>query len=184
MTRSLVFKHTPNPILNLLRLLCAHLRGVTISFSSFIDSDVTFLRYRHNISIGDGVYLKKGSMLCSAQPSGILCIGSRTTIGYMTTIFSSKSVSIGSNCLIAPFCYIVDANHQTRSDYLIRNQPMSISPVVIEDDVWIGAHSVVLPGVTIHRGAVVGAGSVVTKDVPAFAIVAGSPARLIKYRHS
>lgn len=54
--------------------------------------------------------------------------------------------------------------------------------IIIEDDVWIGANSVILPGVTIKKGAVVGAGSVVTKDVPSYAVVCGNPARVIKYR--
>lgn len=56
--------------------------------------------------------------------------------------------------------------------------------VVLEDDVWIGYRAIILPGVTIHKGAVVGAGAVVTKDVEPFAVVGGVPAKVIKYRNA
>jgi maltose O-acetyltransferase len=55
-------------------------------------------------------------------------------------------------------------------------------PIVVEDDVWFGAAVIVLPGVRVGHGSVIGAGSIVTKDVPPFACVAGSPARILKYR--
>lgn len=64
----------------------------------------------------------------------------------------------------------------------INEQGWIAKPVIICDDVWVGANSVILPGITIGKGAVVGAGSVVTKDVPAYAIVMGNPAKIKKYR--
>jgi maltose O-acetyltransferase len=83
--------------------------------------------------------------------------------------------------MIASHTAIVSLTHDyTRPD--MRFAPAIGASVVIEDDVWIGAHAVIMPGVTIGRGAVVGAGAVVRDDVPPFAIVAGIPARLIRYR--
>ena len=66
---------------------------------------------------------------------------------------------------------------------MIRNQGRTeIKPVIIGDDVWIGARAIIMPGIVIGRGAVIGAGSVVTKNVDEYAVVAGNPARVIKYR--
>ena len=79
---------------------------------------------------------------------------------------------------------MVASGHNFRKGTLIVNQGWNVDKrnIIIEDDVWIGANSVILPGITIEQGAVIGAGSVVTKDVPSYAIVAGNPAKIIKYR--
>lgn len=85
--------------------------------------------------------------------------------------------------LIAPFCYIQDTDHGFADTSVpIAAQPSVSSPIVIDDDVWIGAHTVVTRGVTIGQGAVIGAGSVVTRDIEPFTIAAGSPARPIGHR--
>jgi galactoside O-acetyltransferase len=80
-------------------------------------------------------------------------------------------------------CLIQGANHNfERLDIPICQQGHSPSFVVIEDNVWIAAHCVILPGVRIHSGAVIAAGAVVSKDVPANAVAAGVPARVLRYR--
>ena len=104
-------------------------------------------------------------------------------------------VNIGSYCSVASNVVIQEFNH----NYLrattynifshiigVQNMTEKISrgPIIIHDDVWIGSNSVILSGVTIGRGSVVGAGSVVTKDVAPYTIVAGNPAKFIKYRFS
>ncbi len=109
-------------------------------------------------------------------------MGEYTFIGRMTTIEVVKSVNIGKNCLISPCVYITDHNHSTKTGKPMFRQPCKSAPVEIGDDVWIGANSVILPGVTIGRGAVVAAGAVVNKDVPPLAIVGGVPASIIRYR--
>ena len=97
-------------------------------------------------------------------------------------IFSKSNISIGKDCLIAPFCYLVDSGHGTDLGCLIREQSMVTAPIVIGNDVWLGTGVVVMKGVTIGNGAVVAAGSVVTKDIPPNMIVGGVPARFIQQR--
>lgn len=100
------------------------------------------------------------------------------------TVIGAGDVTIGNNFHSGQGCYIVTQNH----DYDFGNEiPYAkdhsiIKPVVIEDNVWLGINVIVLPGVTIQEGAIIGAGSVVSKDVPKYAIVGGVPAKVIKYR--
>jgi len=91
---------------------------------------------------------------------------------------------IGNNVMIAPYAAILSSSHGIELNGVpMVKQPAKINDfVIIEDDVWIGRNAVVLPGITIHTGAVVGAGAVVTKDVPENAIVGGSPAKIIRFR--
>ena len=112
----------------------------------------------------------------------MITIGEGTTLGAYTFIYAALGIEIGKNCLVAPFCYFVDSNHGTRRGILIRDQPNEAIKIIIEDDVWVGAGSVITAGVRIGSGAVIGANSVVTKDIPSNAICAGAPAKVIKYR--
>jgi maltose O-acetyltransferase len=91
---------------------------------------------------------------------------------------------MGENVIMAPFVQIYTNNHRcTNIDIPICYQGSTDErPVIIEDDVWIGCSVIILPGCHIGKGAVVGAGAIVTKSVPEFAIVAGNPAKVIKYR--
>ena len=99
-------------------------------------------------------------------------------------LFSTPlGAKIGNYVMIGPKCSFLSVNH----DFTDWKKPMifqklSIQPIIIEDDVWIGANVTVLGGIKIARGAVIAAGAVVTKDVPAYAVVGGVPAKLIKYR--
>lgn len=112
-------------------------------------------------------------------------IGKNTQLNPYTVIYGGNGVIIGDNVMIAPHCTIVSGNH----DFIQVDKPMRWAgtvyaggPVTIEDDVWIGANCTITDGVRIGHGAVVGANSVVTKDVCAYDIVAGSPAKVIKNR--
>lgn len=112
-------------------------------------------------------------------------IGKNTFIGKNVTI---TKATIGNYCSIAPHVSIGPGEHdlsRISTASLVYDDPYSElteKPVTIGNDVWIGTHVVILRGVSIGNGAVVGAGSVVTKDIPAFAVVAGVPAKIIKYR--
>ncbi len=103
-------------------------------------------------------------------------IGSHVDIGEFTHIRASGGVHIGDRVLIAAHVVITSRQHPRD---IPRYGHVLDAPVRIEDDVWIGAGAIVLPGITVGRGAVVGAGAVVTKDVPPFGIVGGVPARAI-----
>ena len=92
-------------------------------------------------------------------------------------------IIIGDNCLIGPKVVMRTANHRFEiKEVNIREQGHQIADIVIEDDCWIGANAVILGGVHIGRGSIIGAGAVVTKDIPSMAIAVGVPAKVLKYR--
>jgi acetyltransferase-like isoleucine patch superfamily enzyme len=92
-------------------------------------------------------------------------------------IDAHEQIEIGPDCMIGPFCYITDGDHARNADERLADQGMVAAPVVLEDNVWVGAHATILRGVRIGRHAVIGAGAVVTKDVAAFSTVVGVPAK-------
>ena len=96
----------------------------------------------------------------------------------------SGPLKIGMYCMMGPDVMIYTANHEIgRLDIpMVLQGETPKKRVVLEDDVWVGARAIILPGITIHKGAIIGAGAVVTKDVPPYAIVGGNPAKIIKYR--
>jgi tetrahydrodipicolinate N-succinyltransferase len=131
-----------------------------------------------DVSLDDGVVL-----LCSGAPKqNKIAIDQGTYLNRYTMLDAHAQISIGRNCMIGPYCYITDANHGRAPGVLVKEQKMEPRAVVIEDDVWLGAGVVVLPGVRLGRGCVIGAGAVVTDDVPAGAVFAGVPAVSIGHR--
>jgi acetyltransferase-like isoleucine patch superfamily enzyme len=111
-------------------------------------------------------------------------IGDHSFINHLCSVWASPGgpITIGSNVLLGPHASIFSSNHGIGRGELIRNQPGQDAPIVIGDDVWLGANTVVTGGVSIGDGAVVGAGAVVTSDLPPMSICAGVPARVIGYR--
>jgi galactoside O-acetyltransferase len=102
-------------------------------------------------------------------------------------LFSESDVRIGDNCIFAALCYLVaGGNHDfSRIDIPIIQQPsVSRGGIRIEPDVWLGARVTVLDGVTIGRGSVVGAGAVVTRDLPPYSVAAGVPAKVLRTRQA
>ncbi len=94
-----------------------------------------------------------------------------------------NKLEIGEDSLIAPFCYIIDYDHSFSDVKVpISKQGFASKPVSIGSDVWIGVRAVILKGVTIGDGSVIGAGSVVTSDIPPNSIAVGVPARVIERR--
>lgn len=108
----------------------------------------------------------------------LLAIGEGVAIGPGVTFYNLGGITIGSRVVISQDAYLCGGTH----DYTARHYPLIRLPVVIDDDVWIGAGAFIGPGVHVGQGAVVGARAVVTKDVPAWKVVAGNPARVIKER--
>lgn len=121
---------------------------------------------------------------CNLGSLNMITIGDNVQIGNNVTILAlTKDIVIGNDVLIAPYVSIIGTNHTISDpDKLIRLQGMTSAQITIQDDVWIGTKAIILPGVTIGKGSVVGAGAVVTKDVPPYAVVGGVPARVIKMR--
>lgn len=164
------------------RRLCRH-KNVQLGRNVFFDFPVTIncsaLVIGPQTTILSGVHFNFGP----------ISIGSNCIIGENTFFLSchpgssAPGITIGNNVMIAPFCFFVDADHGTKRDgTCMKDQELIQKSIVVDDDVWIGAHVCVLKGVHIGQGAVIGANSTVTKDVPDFAIVAGSPAKIIRYR--
>lgn len=113
----------------------------------------------------------------ATDPGARLEIGASCMINYGVSLGCTKAITIGDRCRLGPYVMVVDSAFHELYDRDVR--PAS-QPVVLEDDVWLGAKVSVMPGVRIGRASVVGAGSVVTKDVPPFTVVAGVPAVPIK----
>ncbi|OIW33270.1 galactoside O-acetyltransferase [Coniochaeta ligniaria NRRL 30616] len=124
----------------------------------WIDGPITKLDYGYNVKLGEGVYVNSGS-----------------------TWIDTCTIEIGARTLIGPNCSFYSGTHPL--DPFLRNGtngPEAGKPIKIGEDCWFGGNCIVLPGVTIGRGVTVGAGSVVTKDVPDFVVVVGNPARVLK----
>ncbi len=168
-----------------------HTNFLKTRFRCFI-SDRATISYDHieDLALGEeshiasDVYLTVVNRMQSIR-NAKLSIGPRTTVGPFTDIRAGGgAITIGADCLIAQFVSIIASNHMFKRGVLIRENDWDTTKnfVTIGDDVWIGAHAIILPGVTIGNGAVVGAGAVVTADVRSSSIVAGVPAREIGVR--
>lgn len=126
---------------------------------------------------GKNVNIEKGARFGSE-----LSLGDNSGIGINAQI--APYVTIGKDVMMGPDCMMYTTNHgMERTDIPMWKQKSSVpSPIVIDDDVWIGSRVIILSGVHIGKGSVIGAGSVVTKDVAPYSIVGGNPAKLIRIR--
>lgn len=164
-----------------------------ISKKGLIDSTavIQYSELRGNVRIG------ARSLIHKCLLEGNITVGSNTTINGPSTEFYSlnHSISIGNFCSIARGTNIQEYNHnmETITTYFIKHRifeecygvdAVSKGTIIIGNDVWIGTGTTILTGVTIGDGAVVAANSVVTNDIPNYAIVGGSPAKVLKYRFS
>ena len=141
----------------------------------------------HGVTLDNGVTIDSFATLKSkgsirAKGHGIF-IGENSSIGLRNFLHGGGGIRIGKDCLLGPDVRIFSLNHNSADTFRpIRLQGESGSEVIIEDNVWIGAGTTILPGVRIGSGAIIGAGAVVTHSVKVNSIMAGVPARLIKYR--
>lgn len=158
-----------------------------------IGKPIIDIRNGGSITIGDKVTLNSDNVgyhinmhspvkLYADRPEAHIIIGNNTRI-HGTCIHAYKSIKIGDNCLIAGNTQIMDGSGHSLSfsnpsDRI--NTHGDVKPVEIEDDVWIGANCIILPGVRIGRGSVIAAGSVVTKDIPSMVLAGGNPCVVIK----
>jgi acetyltransferase-like isoleucine patch superfamily enzyme len=148
-----------------------------ISDKVLLDTDVN-----GRIEIGNLTEILHGCLLMTY--GGSILIGSNCSINPYTIIYGHGSgTKIGNNVLIAGQCMIIPANHNfSRTDIPMNLQGTNSKGIVIEDDVWIGAGCQILDGVTISRGSIIAAGSVVNKSTEPYSIMGGVPAKLIKKR--
>ena len=121
-----------------------------------------------NVSLFSGVRLEVG-------PGATMTLGKGTYLNRGVNVVCDREVRIGANCAISWDVVIMDTDQHLRDG--VGGPPV---PVVLEDDVWVGCRAIILKGVTIGRGAVIGAGAVVTRDVPPFSVAVGQPARVVR----
>jgi acetyltransferase-like isoleucine patch superfamily enzyme len=144
--------------------ICSHSRIDVMPFNNFVLGD--------NSTIEDFCTINNGV--------GEVVIGNRSRIGMGNVLIGP--VTIGNDVILAQNIVMSGLNHGYENINLPpHNQPVTKKKIILEDEVWIGANSVVVAGVTIGKHSVVAAGSVVTKNVPPYSVVAGNPARIIKH---
>jgi acetyltransferase-like isoleucine patch superfamily enzyme len=135
-----------------------------------------------HIHLGHDVWLSRGCYIL-AQRDVEVRIDERAYIGHRCLLYGTGGIQIGQDVLMANDVQLICGNHTfARRDVPIRAHPTVEQPIVIEDDVWLGASVIVLGGVTVERGSVVGAGAVVTQSLPPYSIARGVPARVVGVR--
>ena len=179
----------PDPAVSWPRLLAGR---VVIGRGTKLNSASLSAREPNGCSLAIGAESNIEASLVFERANARIAIGSRTHVGGGTLLISASSIEIGDDVLIAFDALIMDHNSHSlkfserRHD--VRNwihgvkdwSTVAIAPVRISDKAWIGARAMILKGVTIGEGAIVGAGSVVTRDVPAWTIAGGNPAQVIR----
>ena len=132
-------------------------------------------------AVGRSVKIRRGGWIRAPEK---VSIGDNTCINFDCILQGNGEIEIGSNVLIGPCVHIYTENHNYRDRSLcIASQGCASAKVVIEDDVWLCAGSIVLPGVRVRQGTVAAAGAVITKDTEPYSVVAGVPAIKIGQRH-
>lgn len=165
--------------------------GVVFGKNIQIPGKVSWLIRGARITIGDNFYLSSGNGVnpiasnlqadVYVEPGATLTIGNNVGMSS-TRLWIHESAKIGNNVKIGGCVLITDTGAHPM-DYVVRrssNEGTKSAPVVIEDDVWVGAHCIILKGVTIGARSIIGAGSVVTNSIPVDCVAAGNPCRVIK----
>jgi acetyltransferase-like isoleucine patch superfamily enzyme len=134
------------------------------------------------ITIGSKVRIDRGVRLLATNTAQ-LNIADGVRIGLYTVFNGGDSIEVGAGTLISGFVYLQTSMHGFKNkEVAIQQQGYAHAPVCLKEDVWLGTHVVVLPGVTLERGVVVGSNAVVTKSVEANAVIGGIPAKILKER--
>ena len=192
-----VFNYLPKKLKNKYYILKywikAYLLNIEIGRENNILGDVFFSKFPNStIVIGDRFnsvndyfissfnYVNKTRIKTFSSSSKII-IGNNVDINSSSLLCNSTKIIIGNNVLIAPNCIITDSNfHGVTPDKRDERDPKSDNEIIIEDNVWIGMNCILTKGVTIGKNSVIGAGSVVLKNVEPNCLYAGNPAKFIK----
>lgn len=173
-------------------------KGVSIRYSHYLETGKDFIiedyaeincKSNRGIVTGDRVTIGKHAIIRPTNAYGGaigegLRIGNNSSIGPFAYIGCSGFIDIGDNVIMGPRVGIFAENHHFDNLKIpIKEQGVERSFVKINDDCWIASNVVILAGVTIGRGCVIASGSVVTKDIPEFSVVAGIPAKVVKSRN-
>ena len=128
-------------------------------------------------SVGRRVNIEKGAVFASD-----ICIGDDSALGIRSYV--EEGTIIGNYVMMGPECMIFTRNHRfERTDLpMCKQGETEVKPVIIEDDVWLGARVTILPGARIGHGCVIGAGTVVSGEIPPMSVAVGNPARVVKKR--
>lgn len=165
--------------------------GAVLGKNIQIPGKVHWLIRGSKVRVGDNLYFSSGDAVnpIGSNLQGAIYVesGASLTIGNdvgmsSTRMWIHESVTIGDNVKIGACVLITDTDAHPL-DYLARrtsNEGTKSAPIEIEDDVWVGAHSIILKGVTIGARSIIGAGSVVTRSIPADCVAAGNPCKVIK----
>ena len=160
--------HSMAKIINMRNLV----EAISVGEGTHIKGDLVVFGHGGSIKIGRDCYVGESSRLWSALE---ITIGNRVLIAHGVNIFDNLTHPISADARHRHYLEIISTGFPRDPSYALDEKR-----IVIEDDVWIGASAIILPGVSIGEGAIVGAGSVVTKDVPSYTIVAGNPAKIIR----
>ena len=178
-------ERTSTIVVQLFRRCYWRIQGMNIG--SAVSLKKIFVTWPHQVSIGEHCNLEhdvffKYDGIWQQGPS--IIIGTRSFIGAYVEFNIRKKITIGADCLIASGCKFIDHDHGfTSRDINVNVQTHGVEgEIILEDDVWLGVNVIVLKGLKIGHGAIVAAGSVVTKSIPAYEIWAGIPARKISER--
>ncbi|RXZ33761.1 acyltransferase [Oxalobacteraceae bacterium CAVE-383] len=160
--------------------------NVELGKNVIIDAYATIYCHKTGkIKIGDGTYIGNGAIIHTGKKNGSIVIGSNCTVQTYSIVYGHGGCKIGNDVRIATHSVIIPANHRfddiTRP---IREQGRTDLGIKIDEDVWMGAGSLILDGVTIGKGCVIGAGSVVNKSLPSGSVAVGSPARPVTNRYA
>jgi acetyltransferase-like isoleucine patch superfamily enzyme len=154
---------------------------ITIGDGSLIAPDAWLDGENGQIVIGKRCIIHPGAMLLPYD--GFIKLGDDCSVNPYTILYGHGGLTIGNGVRIATHAVMIPANHMYNDPEIpIFQQGVTMEGITIEDDVWVGCNVTILDGVRIGKGSVIAAGSVVTKDVESYTVVAGTPARPIKKR--
>ncbi len=164
-------------------------RLLTVAGRRWRTDGMLFLGPRLQLQIGRNGQIRFGRFVWLGHGTKIRChegqveIGAKTVLGQECTISAYQRVSIGQQCVIADRVMLIDFDHNVAdAEQAIRKQGIYKRDVVVGSNVWIGYGAQILRGVTVGDNAIIGASSVVTRDIPANAVAAGTPARVVRMR--